>query len=271
VASPRGDIARQATLWQFGQTGEISHPHFAGAKLEYEVLRRPAASKELPMKVMKKYPQVLFALLFFTAGAILLSTRLAGQEDGWRVVRATYGNRSQVNDVTAILLDLLSNAATNGRILVNNQTMGGDPAPQRVKTLRVVARNSRNEEREFDYDEKSYLDVYPFSQRRDGRSDFDRDRQREQRYRTDDWRDRGDEDGFFILRGFYGVNGNTVNVTEHLRALTRASGGISTKVNNTGMGLDPAPGADKILVVIYRYQRKEQALVLQEGDTLTLP
>jgi hypothetical protein len=223
------------------------------------------------MKVIKKYPQFLIALVFFTVGAILLSTRVAGQDDGWRVVRATYGSRSQVTDVTALLLDLLSSGGTNGKILINNQTMGGDPAPERVKTLRIFARNSRNEEREFDYDEKSYMDVYPFALRRNDRSDLDRNRQRDDRYRNDDWRDRDDDEGFWIIRGFYGVNGSTVNVTERLRAMTQGSSGITTKVNNTNMGMDPAPGAEKILIVIYRYQHKEQALVLQEGDTLTLP
>jgi hypothetical protein len=192
------------------------------------------------MKVMKKHPKVLIALFFFT-------------------------------DVTAILLDLLSSGGTNGKIFINNQTMGGDPAPERVKTLRIFARNSRNEEREFDYDEKSYMDVYPFALRREDRSDFDRNRPREDHYRNDDLRDREDYNGFSIIRGFYGVNGNTVNVTDRLRAMTQGKSGISTKVNNTSMGVDPAPGADKILIVIYSYQHKEQALVLHEGDSLTLP
>jgi hypothetical protein len=229
------------------------------------------------MKVIKKYPKVLIALFFFTVGAVLLSTRVVGQDDGWRVVRATYGSKSQAADVTAILRDLLSSGGTNGKIFINNQTMGGDPAPGRVKTLHIFARNSRNEEREFDYDEKSYMDVYPFAMRRDDRSDFDRNRPREDHYRNDDsgdredLRDREDYNGFSIIRGFYGVNGNTVNVTERLRAMTQGKSGISTKVNNTNMGVDPAPGADKILIVIYRYQHKEQALVLHEGDSLTLP
>jgi hypothetical protein len=223
------------------------------------------------MKVMKKYPKVLIALFFFTIGAILLSTRVLGQDDGWRVVRATYGSRSQVADVTAILLDLLSSRGTNGKIFVNNQTMGGDPAPERAKTLRIFARNSRNGEREFDYDEKSYIDVSLFALQRDDRSDLDRNRQRDDHYRNDDLRDREDDNGFSIIRGFYGVNGKTVNVTDRLRAMTQERRGISTKVNNTSMGVDPAPGADKILIVVYSYQHKEQALVLHEGDTLTLP
>lgn len=33
----------------------------------------------------------------------------------------------------------------------------------------------------------------------------------------------------------------------------------------------PAVGADKILVVIYRYQGKEAATIVREGNTLTIP
>jgi hypothetical protein len=53
--------------------------------------------------------------------------------------------------------------------------------------------------------------------------------------------------------------------------MTRGNSGISIKVNNTNMAVDPAPGAEKILIVVYRFQHKEQALVLHEGDTLNLP
>ncbi|GAC1628291.1 MAG: hypothetical protein NVS9B13_25940 [Candidatus Acidiferrum sp.] len=223
------------------------------------------------MNVIKKYPKVLLALVFFSIGAAFLSARVAGQDDGWRVVRATYGSRTQVNDVTGLLLDLLAGGGVNGKILVNDQTMGGDPAPEKDKTLRVFARNSRNEEREFDYDEESYMDVFPFSTRRDPRSDIDRNRLPDDRHRNDDWRERNEDSGLWIIRGFYGVNGKNANVTERLRAMMIGNSSISTKVNNTNMGGDPAPGGDKILILIYRYQNKEQALVLHEGEYLKLP
>jgi hypothetical protein len=48
-------------------------------------------------------------------------------------------------------------------------------------------------------------------------------------------------------------------------------GQISFVVTNSAMGGDPAIGADKVLVVIYRYQGTEKAAIVREGYTLTLP
>lgn len=227
------------------------------------------------MRIVNKYPGALIAVLFFGLGAALFATRLAGQDDeGWRVVRATYGYGSRAVDVTPILLDLISRGGTDGKILVVNENLGGDPAPERVKTLRVFARNRRNEEREFTFEEKTFLDVSPFSPRVEDRDRPERIpesiRDADDRYRNDDGRDRDNYEGFTIIRAFYGVNGRTVNVTARLRSFSRRDG-ISMKVNNTDLGGDPAPGAEKILIVIYRFQHQEQALVLHEGDDLNLP
>jgi hypothetical protein len=224
------------------------------------------------MNVVKNYPKVLILFAFIIVGIAVFTTRVEGQDEGWRIVRATYGYRSQVADVTAQLLQLISTSGADGKIFVSNETLGGDPAPERVKTLRIYARNSRNEEREFDYDEKGYMDVHPFLLRREDPDRYRHEDRREgYREREDDWRDRDDFDGVRIIRGFYGVNGSTVNVTERLRSMSREDGGISMKVNNTNIGVDAAPGVEKILIVIYRFQHREQALVLREGDMLNLP
>jgi hypothetical protein len=42
-------------------------------------------------------------------------------------------------------------------------------------------------------------------------------------------------------------------------------------VNNGNLGGDPAIGADKVLIVIYRYQGQEQAAAIREGNRLTIP
>jgi hypothetical protein len=224
------------------------------------------------MNVVKNYPKVLILFAFIIVGIAVFTTRVEGQDEGWRIVRATYGYRSQVADVTPQLLQVISTSGADGKIFVSNETLGGDPAPERVKTLRIYARNSRNEEREFDYDEKGYMDVHPFLLRREDPDRYRHEDRREgYREREDDWRDRDDYDGVRIIRGFYGVNGSTVNVTERLRSMSREDGGISMKVNNTNMGVDAAPGVEKILIVIYRFQHREQALVLREGDMLNLP
>ncbi|HXM98615.1 MAG TPA: hypothetical protein VN982_09090 [Candidatus Dormibacteraeota bacterium] len=223
------------------------------------------------MSILKKYSRVLFAVFFFVAGAALFSTSLAGQDEGWRIVRATYGYRTQVADVTALLLDLISRGGTDGKIFISNETLGGDPAPERVKTLRIFARNYRNEKREFTYQEKTSLDIYPFLVRREPLGIPETVRDADDRYQNDDWRDRDDYEAFTIIRAFYGVNGSTANVTERLRSFARGHQGISMKVNNTNLGGDPAQGAEKILIVIYRFHHQEQALVVPEGDTLNLP
>jgi len=40
---------------------------------------------------------------------------------------------------------------------------------------------------------------------------------------------------------------------------------------NRAMGGDPAPGVEKVLIVVYRYQGNESAAAVREGSTLTIP
>ena len=215
------------------------------------------------MKLSTRNAIFVLAALFVAAGITFLSTTAGAQDDGWQIVRAEYGSRTQHNDVTDILKDLIGRGGVNGRVAVNNQTMGGDPAVGADKHLRIWARNRRNEEREFDYREGGFIEAATFSVRRD----------------HDDWNDRpanyggqsqDDYPGTRIIRAYYGWGGSTVNVTEVLRSRMR-DGQISFVVTNSALGGDPAVGADKILVVIYRYQGRESAAIVREGNTLTIP
>jgi hypothetical protein len=61
-----------------------------------------------------------------------------------------------------------------------------------------------------------------------------------------------------------------VNVTELLRSRVR-DGVLSFPVTNGTLGGDPAIGADKTLIVVYRYQGNETATAVHEGYTLTIP
>jgi hypothetical protein len=83
-------------------------------------------------------------------------------------------------------------------------------------------------------------------------------------------RDQGESNSLKIIRGYYGVQGRTVNVTELLRSRIR-DGVLSFVVTNGALGGDPAIGADKLLIVIYRYQGQESATAVREGNTLTIP
>jgi hypothetical protein len=213
------------------------------------------------MKFTNRFGMLAIAVVIFAIGAALFSTRVAGQDEGWQIVRADYGSRTQRTDVTNILGDLISRGGVNGRVAVNNQTMGGDPAPGKDKTLRIFARNRKREEREFDFTEGGFVEARMFSV---GSDDWDN---RPANYGR---RDPDDSNGLRIIRAYYGVQGRTVNVTDLLRSRVR-DGALSFVVTNSALGGDPASGEDKLLIVIYRFQGRESATAVREGSTLTLP
>jgi hypothetical protein len=128
-----------------------------------------------------------------------------------------------------------------------------------TKRPRIVARNERHQEREFFFKESETIEVGMFAALRD---EFD------DRPRSDDRRD--DRRGVMILRAYWGVQGRTANVTELLRNMQRENG-LQVMVNNRSLGGDPAPGAGKLLIVIYRVHGQETAAAVHQGNTLTIP
>lgn len=232
------------------------------------------------MNATKPSLKFLILMLLFSTGVTLFTARAGAQDEGWRIMRADYGFKSQRTDVTDILRDLVSRGGVNGRVAINNQTMGGDPAVGRDKSLRIFARNRRNEEREFDVNEGGFVDARFFVVRgedrddrvpaRDDRPREDRDRGDRPRDDRDRDRDRGEARDLVIIRGFYGVQGRTVNVTEQLRTMVR-DGVLAVRVNNENFGGDPAIGADKVLIVIYSSRGQEQATAVPEGQRLLIP
>jgi hypothetical protein len=213
------------------------------------------------MKLNNRCAMLVIAAVFFAAGITFFGTRAKAQDEGWQIVRAEYGTKNQHNDVTDILKDLIGRGGVNGRVAVNNQTMGGDPVPGADKHLRIFARNRRGEEREFDYKEGGFVEVRTFNVRRDDLDD---------RPANYGGRDQDDNNGIRIIRAYYGVQGRTVNVTELLRSRVR-DGALNIVVTNSALGGDPAPGYDKLLIVVYRYQGTETATAVREGNTLSLP
>ncbi len=213
------------------------------------------------MKLTNRYGVFAIALVIFAIGATLFTVGVGAQEEGWQILRADYGFKNQRNDVTDILKDLVERGGVNGRVAVNNQTMGGDPAVGKDKALRVFARNRRNEERQFDYNEGGFVEARMFNVRHEDWDD------RPANYGD---RDRDDRNSLKIIRAYYGVQGRTVNVTEVLQSRIR-DGVLSFVVTNSALRGDPAIGADKILIVVYRYQGKESATAVNEGNTLTIP
>jgi len=218
------------------------------------------------MKLTKHLGVFLVAGFMVAIGAAIFSAGVGAQEEGWQIVRADYGFRNQRTDVTDILKDLVGRGGVNGRVVVNNRTMGGDPAVGKDKSLRIFGRNRRNEEREFNYNEGAFVDVRMFYLRMmDGRrDDWDDRRPNHGDHDREDWK------SLKIIRAYYGVQGRTVNVTELLRSRVR-DGVLSIVVTNSALGGDPAIGADKTLIVVYQYQGNETAAATHEGYTLTIP
>jgi hypothetical protein len=215
------------------------------------------------MKAANRTGVFLIALAFLAIGTMMFTTRVGAQDEGWRIIHAEYGYRTQRADVTNLLIDLVARGGENGQIYVNDGPMGGDPAQGHDKTLYVRARNRNGEEREFEFKQHSFLNVHMFDARRGDRDDRpgnqgDRDR------------DRGDSDGLRIVGAYYGVQGRTANVTELLRSRVR-DGALSFVVTNGALGGDPAIGVDKVLIVVYRFQGMETATAVREGNTLTIP
>ena len=228
------------------------------------------------MKLSTRYAIFVFAATCVAAAVTFSSAPTSAQDDGWQIVRAEYGTRTQHNDVTDIVRDLVGRGGVNGRVAVNNQTMGGDPAVGKDKSLHIFARNRRNEEREFNYNEGGFVEVRVFNVRRDDRDDRPANYSGRDHDDRDDHaanygnRDHDEWNGLTIIRGYYGVQGRTLNVTDVLQNRIR-DGMLSFVVTNSALGGDPAIGAGKTLIVVYRHQGKESATAVREGNTLTIP
>jgi hypothetical protein len=228
------------------------------------------------MKFTNRYGVLVVAMMAITIGATLFSVGLAAQEEGWQITRADYGFKNQRNEVTDIVKDLIGRGGVNGRVAVNNQTMGGDPAIGKGKSLHILARNRRNEEREFNYNEGGFVEVRVFNVRRDDRDERPANYSGRDHDDRDDHaanygnRDHDEWNGLTIIRGYYGVQGRTLNVTDVLQGRIR-DGMLSFVVTNSALGGDPAIGAGKTLIVVYRHQGKESATAVREGNTLTIP
>jgi len=228
------------------------------------------------MKSTNRYGVLVLAMMAIAIGTTLFSAGVGAQEEGWQITRAEYGFKNQRNEVTDILKDLIGRGGVNGRVAVNNQTMGGDPAIGKDKSLHILARNRRNEEREFNYNEGGFVEVRVFNVRRDDRDERpanyggrDHD-DRDDHAANYGGRDHDEWNGLRIIRGYYGVQGRTFNVTDVLQNRIR-DGVLSFVVTNSALGGDPAIGAGKTLIVVYRHQGKESATAVREGNTLTIP
>src|SRR2546429_5686780 len=84
--------------------------------------RSSSATEESRMKLSTRYAIFVFAATCVAAAVTFSSAPTSAQDDGWQIVRAEYGTRTQHNDVTDIVRDLVGRGGVNGRVAVNNRS-----------------------------------------------------------------------------------------------------------------------------------------------------
>jgi DnaJ-like protein len=189
------------------------------------------------LKVMKLLPLLALGLLW-----IVPFYAQFGGNHGLTIISADYGSSGKYRSVTSILKGMVRNDRLS--IQVNNQTLGGDPAPGKEKEL-IVRYRYRGQEDEVRVREGELLNLPGGGGAQGGYG------------------------GFRIVSATYGVGGSYRNVEGLLRRMA-SNDGLTILVSNETMGGDPAPGREKELIVSYQYRgRRDQARV-GEGDTLNL-
>ncbi|MEO6120470.1 MAG: DUF3395 domain-containing protein [Terriglobales bacterium] len=158
---------------------------------------------------------------------------------GLHITRATYAYGTRALDVTARLNDQIRGEQLN--IQVNNQNMGGDPAPGEEKTLTV-----------------NYT--------MDGESGQRVVREGDSLHLTHGNTHQGT---LHIDRATYGSTYRNADVTTRLSSQINGNQ-LHLPVNSTTMGGDPAPGQAKRLTVQYSVNGQRNEIVVNDGDTLRL-
>ena len=180
---------------------------------------------------------------------------------GWQVMFADWGAGNRRANVTDRVRAMLSG---NGMVRVNNQNLGGDPAVGADKVLRISARDARGQVREFSYKEGTNIDAsqfYNYGGYPGGGGGV---------YPQPPPNPGGGYGNLQIVRAYWGLNNRTTDVSQLLRGQIQ-NGSLVIQANNRNMGGDPAPGADKVLTVIYRVNGREQTSTVKEGTTLRIP
>lgn len=166
------------------------------------------------------------------------------------LIYADYGAGDSRVDVTTRIQSMIANGYLNVR--VNNDTLGGDPAPGHSKELRLHVRERNDRIRDIGFREGTTASLQLEVSTRD--------------YEDDHF----DAGPLIILRAYYGISSRTVDVTRRLRGMVGA-GELRLRVDNETMGGDPAPEHGKVLFVLFQYQGERKAVIMHEEDDLRLP
>ena len=163
-------------------------------------------------------------------------------QNNLQINRASYGSGYRSTDVTARLNSQIQGNQIN--LVVNNNTMGSDPAPNQAKTLTVqYAVNGQTNQ--VVVNEGDTLRLNGSSQ------------------------DSPTQNNLQINRASYGSGYRSTDVTSRLNSQIQGNQ-INLVVNNNTMGSDPAPNQAKTLTVQYAVNGQTNQVVVNEGDTLRL-
>jgi hypothetical protein len=196
-----------------------------------------------------RIPSVAIALIVLSALPML------AQNANWYIQSADWGSGSRRQDVTNTVRQLLN----GGDFKANNKNLGVDPAPGKNKTLRIIARDRNGTIKNFKYNEGETVNTSRFI-----RNDY-----------GDGWN--GGRPGvgsprFRIAKAEYSdVNGRyRIDVTQRLQGMVR-NHRLDITVNNTTMGVDPAPGQKKQLYVTYTRSGRAYNTTVAENGQLRIP
>jgi hypothetical protein len=190
--------------------------------------------------------RALTAVLLFSSSAVAQNQTAVMPGPGWQVVKADWGSGNRWKDVTDRVRVLLSG---NGQVQVTNSNLGGDPAVGSVKILRIQARNSRGQSRQFTFNENDSIDASQFYNYSGGIGGGN------------------GGSGLQVMQADWGSGNRRMDVTTRVRALLSGNGMV--KVNNANLGGDPAVGADKVLRIYARdMQGQVRQLSYKEGSNI---
>src|SRR5215468_4319207 len=216
-----------------------------------------------------RFHRLIYGLATVTCMILLGGSAIA---QGGELVRAEWGVPGNRVDVTSRVRTFVHDGVL--QLEVTRFNLGVDPAPHQNKDLIIRVRRWDGKVEEYKYPERSTcsLELIPPDRRearehhdwdRDQDGDRDRDRDRDRDYNRH-------EHGLRILRADYGVEGQSVDVTETLRSRV-GDGRLSVRVDNYTLGVDPVPGVHKYLRVDYVFRGERRNVMVDEKTFLQLP